>query len=97
MTPTHGSDPDNGEADEVWHALQAANVVLGRPALQDGHQAVENASLFGAANTGPIEVNGAGDPLKDQITVSGDLRLHTEVHRGEPPPGVGCAQVQVVF
>jgi hypothetical protein len=93
MDPT----PTIGKPERSRHTLQAADVVFGHPALQHRHQALENSSLSGAADTGPVEVYRSGNPVQDQITVSGDLRFDAEVHRGNPVPGVCRAKVEVLI
>jgi hypothetical protein len=79
MPSAHRADANDWKSGEVRHALEAADIIFRHPALQYLHQAVEDSSLSGAADAGPIEVHGTGNPVHDQITVPGNLRLHAEV------------------
>ncbi|KAF2857186.1 hypothetical protein K470DRAFT_273501 [Piedraia hortae CBS 480.64] len=93
----HASDADNGARQEhALDRLEAADVVVGRSALQDRHEAIPDTKVSSAGETLVVGRNRTGDPVENLFAVRRDAVLAAIVDRGHAPERVRGGKRHVV-
>lgn len=76
LPPAHAANANDGSGyHRVVEGLGAAAIVLGPPALQHRHQALDDTKVSGALTALAVSGNGAADSIQDLVAVTCDLSL----------------------
>ena len=71
VAAAHAADADPGVGRQVEHAVDAAHVVVGVPALDHRAECVGDAAPPGGGEAVAVEPHGAGDAVQHRLAVAG--------------------------
>ena len=92
----HAADADQRAVEDKRHSIDAAQVVFGTPALDDGDEVVSDAAALRAVEALHVQAHRSGDAIQHGIFITGDLLFDAPVLACPPDPRRGAGKVQII-